>query len=80
MITTVTITEDGIARNEYGTPVGVHQCSTCGHYFTTCPTTDQRDPYWQDCLSLECDSYDVERDVDLMFEIEPWKIRREEAS
>ena len=74
--TVVTITEDGVARNVFGTPVSVHQCEVCGHWVTLCPAVDQRDPDWQVCLSFDCASYDVERDADLTFEIEPWRIRK----
>ena len=66
-----------IPTDMHGTPVSIHQCETCGRWVTLCPAVKQRDPAWQNCLALNCDSYDVTRDVDLTWEIEPWKISRE---
>lgn len=63
--------------NEYGTPVSAHVCQTCGAEFTVCPPVDDGRPGWDNCLAPECPSYDVTRDADLMFEIEPGLIRRE---
>lgn len=66
----------GLAENEYGTPVTVFVCEACHALFSV---TGDVDPatFGNACLGLECDSYDVERDVDLMFEVEPWRIRRD---
>ena len=66
----------GTALNEYGTPVGVHRCDSCSRWFTVCPDDTSADAQWAGCLAETCDTYDVTRDVDLMFEIEPWRIRR----
>jgi len=54
--------------NEYGTPVSVHNCQTCGGEFTLCPLIPDDDAHrWPDCLSPECESYDPHRDADLLF-------------
>lgn len=66
----------GEALNEFGTEVGVHRCDTCGQWFTVCPDDPEKDDDWKNCLAETCDSYDVTRDVDLMFEIEPWRIHK----
>ncbi len=66
----------GIILNEYWTPTSLHVCDTCGRLFTVCPP-ESDDSFGKSCLSEECDSYDVTRDVDLMFEIEPWRIERD---
>jgi hypothetical protein len=58
------------SRNEYGVEVSVHVCTSCGDTFTVCPPRDG-EPGWDGCLALGCPSYDVERDADLMFEVEP---------
>lgn len=66
--------------NDYGTPVSVHVCETCGNSFTLCPlVTDKESTKWPDCLAQECESYDEDRDVDKLFDDgEEWKIVREE--
>lgn len=52
--------------NEYGTPVSVMECETCGMEFTVCPSVS--DPSkWPDCTAPECASYDESRDIDIMF-------------
>ncbi len=66
----------GVTLNKYGTPTSLHVCDTCGLLFTVCPPATNRE--WRtSCLAEECESYDVTRDVDLMFEIEPWRIERD---
>lgn len=69
----------GLAKNEYGTTVTVFVCSSCGQIFTVTGDIDPK-TFGTGCLSVSCDSYDVERDVDLMFEIEPWRIKRDEQA
>ena len=65
----------GLAENGYGTPITVFVCSTCYLIFTV--TGDHTDEEWgTGCTLPDCDSYDVERDVDLTFEIEPWRIHK----
>jgi hypothetical protein len=57
--------------NEYGTPVSVHRCDTCGVEFTVCPSVPDGSPRlddWGSCLAETCDSYDIARDVDMFFE------------
>ena len=58
--------------NEYGTGVSQHRCDTCGNLFTVCPAIeseqDVREKGWENCLAVGCDSYDVTRDVDLVWE------------
>jgi hypothetical protein len=66
----------GFTANEYGTRVSAHVCDQCGREFTVCPAKEVGAVGWDGCLSPECPSYDVERDVDLMLEIEPWRVRR----
>ncbi len=54
--------------NEYGTPVSVHKCQTCGVEFTLCPAIpDDKADQWPDCLADGCPSYDPERDMDVVF-------------
>lgn len=61
------IAAGGIIReNEYGTPVSVHTCATCGEEFTVCPpTTIER--FGPDCLDPTCASYDPARDAEVFF-------------
>lgn len=49
--------------NEYGTPVSIHVCDDCENEFTVCPPSDDS---WGGCLSEECESYDINRDVDAL--------------
>ncbi len=66
----------GVTLNEHGTPTSLHVCDSCGLLFTVCPPVTNTE--WRtSCLSEECASYDVTRDVDLMFEIEPWRIEKD---
>ena len=66
----------GLARNEYGTTVTVFVCSSCGFLFTVTGDIDP-ETFGTGCLAETCDSYDVERDVNLMLGIEPWRVRTE---
>lgn len=65
----------GFGLNEYGTPNSLHACDTCQEPFSVCPVAEDV-PWGGSCLGLECDSYDVTRDVDLIFDLEPWRIRQ----
>ena len=51
----------GEFTNEYGVRVTEHICDTCGTLFSLCPGVDD----WPDCLGIDCDSYDPDREVDL---------------
>lgn len=68
----------GLAANEYGQPVTVMVCQACGSLFTVTGDTSLEQWGGPVCLAEECESYDVTRDVDLMFGIEPWKVRRDD--
>lgn len=63
--------------NEYGTEISLHKCNNCEHEFTLCPPR----PKWEDgCLSKECSSYNIKRDVNLLFGSEQEKnIKRRET-
>lgn len=50
--------------NEYGSPVSVHHCATCGQRYTICPPSPNEGP---DCLVGECPSYDPSRDASIYF-------------
>jgi len=69
----------GLVENDYGRPVTLMVCEGCHGLFTI--TGDQSVEGWGGavCLGLTCSTYDVERDVDLTFEIEPWRIHRGDA-
>lgn len=68
----------GLVENDYGRPATLMVCEGCGQLFTI--TGDQSVEDWGGavCLGLECSTYDVERDVDLTFAIEPWRVRRDD--
>lgn len=57
----------GFSNNEYGTKVSNHTCDTCGNDFTVCPAKDKDSTSFNDCLALECGSYDPNRDADILF-------------
>ena len=51
--------------NKYGTTISVHICGYCGHRFTVCPPAKDKVD-WGGCLGPNCESYDVNRDVDAL--------------
>lgn len=60
-------TSNRIGRNEFGTPISMHTCRSCGEPFTVCPPRD--DEEWGGCCLAEtCGSYDLTRDADLLWE------------
>jgi hypothetical protein len=69
----------GLAENDYGVTVTVFVCSSCGSVFTVTGDIDP-DSWGTGCLAETCDSYDVSRDVGLMFDIEPWRVGREDGA
>jgi hypothetical protein len=57
----------GESVNEYGTPVSVLRCASCGTVVSLCPVTTPEK--WGDgCLAEGCASYDVARDMDIFFD------------
>lgn len=56
--------------NEDGRPISVHICGDCGNLFTLCPPYDES---WGGCLGGTCSSYDESRDLDKLFDDEPWR-------
>ena len=58
----------GITLNEYGTKVSEHRCVACGSYFTVCPMVDSNNDGWNGCLAETCASYDITRDIDLLWD------------
>jgi len=64
----------GETVNEYGTPVSQHFCEDCQTEFTVCPPAGDD---WGGCLSEECDSYDIHRDIDLVWGRDDVKIVKE---
>ncbi len=60
--------------NEHGVLVSDHVCDTCGKPFSVTAAVDH-EAWGGNCLDEECPSYDVDRDVDLLFGIEPWKVK-----
>ena len=49
--------------NEFEAPVSHHICEDCGNMFTVCPPAKEN---WGGCLGPECESYDINRDVDAL--------------
>jgi len=65
-----------LAVNVHGTTITAMVCVSCGRLFTV--TGEHTSDSWgSGCLDVTCDSYDVNRDADLMFVIEPWRIHKE---
>jgi hypothetical protein len=58
----------GESVNEYGTPVSVLRCASCGAVVSICPLIKDPDAWGDGCLADTCASYDIERDMDLFFE------------
>lgn len=59
--------------NEYGTTISVYRCEDCGCEFTICPPAGEN---WGGCLAESCPSYDIDRDMDRLFERGDPRIRR----
>jgi len=57
------IPKQRLGVNEYGTPVSIHVCSSCGDEFTVCPPAGPN--FGEGCLAPLCPSY-IERDVDYL--------------
>lgn len=58
----------GYSENEHGTRISVHICDTCGEEYTVTASQEDFDPEnFQNCLGPDCASYDVNRDVDILF-------------
>ncbi len=57
----------GFSENEYGTSVSHHKCDACGDIFTVCPAGDVDSLDWDNCMALDCVSYDPDRDADILF-------------
>ena len=55
--------------NEFGTKITIFKCDFCGEEFSVCPAvSDEKSDQWTGCLSADCISYDMSRDVDaIMF-------------
>lgn len=59
------------STNDYGTPVSVFRCDSCGVEYTVCPALREDERAQEDadgCLSEECETYDPARDVDRLFD------------
>lgn len=50
----------GFSKNEYGTPISLHNCDVCHQDFSQCPAREQNDT----CGHPDCGSYDESRDVE----------------
>ena len=55
----------GFDLNRYGTMLSRHRCDLCGVEFTVTPARPAAEN--TPCLIAPCESYDVNRDVDLWF-------------
>lgn len=58
----------GFDLNEYGTMLSRHVCETCGQGFTVTPAAPLDSKGWDNCLAPTCASYDVNRDLDRLFD------------
>jgi len=46
-----------LTTNEYGTQVSEHLCETCFKTFTVCPAIREGQKGWDNCLGIDCPSY-----------------------
>jgi len=54
-----------VYRNNEGDKVTIHECNTCGTYYSVCPPVGVHEQEaWDDCLAPDCPSYDLKRDLD----------------
>lgn len=56
-----------MVTNEYGFETAQHICNDCGDVYTVMPPMSE-DCGWDSCLSHNCPSYDVTRDIDSVWE------------
>jgi len=63
----------GESMNGFGVIVSLHRCVYCDEAFSVTPRVD--DSFGLGCLGEGCPSYDVARDIDLFWDIDP-TIRR----
>lgn len=56
----------GFDINTDGDRVSKHICGCCGGPFTMFPPTTVDDDGWENCLSMDCPSFDLTRNVDFM--------------
>lgn len=68
--------EDKDETNEYGVKVAWFKCDTCGTEYSVCPAPDD-DNGWNNCLAEGCESYDPDRDADVLFESSSEVAKRE---
>lgn len=54
--------------NEHGTTTSSHICETCGTSFTVTPGAPGDGEGYENCLAPDCDSYDLHRDLDILFQ------------
>lgn len=58
----------GFDLNQYGTMYSRHVCDTCGEGFTVTPAVPLEGKGWDNCTAPGCASYDVNRDIDRLFD------------
>jgi hypothetical protein len=58
----------GESTNQYGTPVSVLRCASCGTVVSVCPLIEDQEAWGDGCLAEGCPSYDMNRDMDIFFE------------
>lgn len=54
------------ARNEHAVWYTVMLCGACGSTFTNTPAIRDDTRTWDNCLAIECPSYDINRDVEAL--------------
>lgn len=60
----------GFGTNDFGTKVSKHRCDACGKYYTVCPAIPvEKAKDWDGCMSTSCETYDMSRDADLLFDM-----------
>jgi hypothetical protein len=59
----------GETTNGFGVAVSLHRCCYCGDNFSVTPARD--DAWGLGCLMEGCPSYDVSRDADLFWDVDP---------
>lgn len=53
--------------NEHDIPVSHHTCDTCGVDYTITRAVEDGTPLSKNCMADNCESYDPDNDVDIMF-------------
>ena len=58
-----------LSKNKHGIGIALFECDTCSVDYSICPAPKDVDfKDWNNCMGVDCGSYDVSRDIDSAFD------------